>query len=318
MTAYLGVDGGGTKTAFRLIDEQGNTLATSIQPTSYYLGVGPHVLERVLNEGMREVTAAAGLRPDDIAYAFFGIPGYGEATADIPVIHRLARAALGHDRFTCGNDMLGGWAGSLGGEDGINVIAGTGSMAYGERDGVGHRVGGWSEVFGDEGSGYWIGRRGLEAFTHMSDGRTPQGELYDLVRQHFHLKVDLDLISAVLSAPGSQRTAIADLSKVVVRAAESGDAVAADILQEGADALVQLVTTTRRALGYTDEERALVSYSGGVFSAPRFRAAFLDGLASANEFEVIEPRHAPDLGSALYAMRCAGVAVPVWAAPHFG
>ena len=29
------------------------------------------------------------------------------------------------------NDMLCGWAGSLAGADGINVIAGTGSMTYG-------------------------------------------------------------------------------------------------------------------------------------------------------------------------------------------
>ena len=33
------------------------------------------------------------------------------------------------------------------------------------------RVGGWGELFGDEGSAYWIAVQGLNAFTRMSDGR---------------------------------------------------------------------------------------------------------------------------------------------------
>ena len=53
--------------------------------------------------------------------------------------------------------------GSLAGEDGINVISGTGSMTYGERQGLGHRVGGWGELFGDEGSAYWVATQGLNA-----------------------------------------------------------------------------------------------------------------------------------------------------------
>ena len=81
------------------------------------------------------------------------------------------RGVLGHDRYSCDNDMVCGWAGSLAGEDGINVISGTGSMTYGERQGVGHRVGGWGELFGDEGSAYWIAAQGLNAFSRMSDGR---------------------------------------------------------------------------------------------------------------------------------------------------
>ncbi|HEY7009469.1 MAG TPA: hypothetical protein VH395_11040 [Jatrophihabitantaceae bacterium] len=53
---------------------------------------------------------------------------YGGGTA---VLDAMPRTALGHDRYRCDNDMVCGWAGTLGGEDGINVVAGTGSIGYG-------------------------------------------------------------------------------------------------------------------------------------------------------------------------------------------
>lgn len=311
MTAYLGVDGGGTKTAFRLIDADGNTLATSQQSTSYYFEEGMHVLERVLRAGVADVTTSAGIAPADIAYAFFAVPGYGEASADIPAIDAIVKSVLGHDRFTCGNDMLAGWAGSLAGGDGINVIAGTGSMTYGERLGVGHRVGGWGEIFGDEGSAYWIGIQGLNLFSRMSDGREPKTILHELMRQRVGVESDLDLVGVVLSEWGAKRSAIADLAKVVVQAADAGDPRAMDVLRAGAAELVAIVDATRRAVGYPDGEVALVSYSGGMFSVPTYLELFTELLdADRKGYELITPRHTPDLGSALYAIKCAGAVVP--------
>jgi hypothetical protein len=54
------------------------------------------------------------------------------------------------------NDAVCAWAGSLGGEDGITIVAGTSSIGYGERKGRAARAGGWGEPFSDEGSAYWI------------------------------------------------------------------------------------------------------------------------------------------------------------------
>ena len=74
--------------------------------------------------------------------------------------------------------MVCGWAGALAGEDGINIVAGTGSIAYGEYRGRSARAGGWGELFSDEGSAYWLAREGLRLFSRMSDGRAPRGALY--------------------------------------------------------------------------------------------------------------------------------------------
>ncbi|MFZ7089312.1 N-acetylglucosamine kinase [Curtobacterium sp. RRHDQ10] len=309
---WLGVDGGGTKTDFLLADDQGRTVAETRQPSCYYFDTGLRLVSEVLGAGVRSVTGQAGIGPADIAFAHFGLPGYGEASQDTAALDAIPAESLGHHRYTCGNDMVNGWAGSLAGADGVNVIAGTGSMAYGERDGLTSRVGGWSEVFGDEGSAYWIATRGLAAFSRMADGRLPRGPLYGMLRDRIGVTTDLDVIGVVVDAWGASRTAVADLAKVVTAADEAGDDAAAEIVRQAVSELALLVTTAVTALQYGADEVVPVSWSGGVFSSERFRAAFADELADrAPECDLRAPVHGPSLGSVLYAMRQAGATIPV-------
>ena len=126
--------------------------------------------------------------------------------------------------------MVCGWAGSLACEDGINVISGTGSMTYGERQGVGHRVGGWGELFGDEGSAYWIAAQGLNAFSRMSDGRLPHGPLHQLMKDRLQIAGDLDVVSVVIDTWKGNRSKIAALATTVCEAARTGDDMSAHIL----------------------------------------------------------------------------------------
>ncbi|UBQ02781.1 N-acetylglucosamine kinase [Curtobacterium sp. TXMA1] len=311
MTVFLGMDGGGTKTAFLLTDGEGTTLAESRQPTCSWFDAGTGLVGDVVRAGVDAVTAAAGITSADITSAYFGIPGHGESSPDTPVLDALPAAVLGHDRYSCGNDMIGGWAGSLAGRDGVNVIAGTGSMAYGERGGSAHRVGGWSEVFGDEGSAYWVAVQGLNAFSRMADGRLPRGPLHALLRERVGVSEDLDLIGVVMEEWAADRGTVADLAKVVVAAADAGDEAAADVLHRAAAELTTLVVTTVRALDFPADEAVPVSYSGGLFRAPRLREEFATALhAQDAAVELVEPRHDPTVGSVLVAMRRAGAPIP--------
>ena len=166
---FLGVDGGGTKTEFVCIDEDGHQLASITTGTTYHLEVGIDEAVRRLTSGVAAICTALRCQPSDLSYVFFGLPAYGEDHAIDPRLHSACGALLASDRFTCGNDMICGWAGSLACEDGINIVAGTGSIGYGERLGRTARAGGWGEIFGDEGSGYWIALQGLAAFARMSE-----------------------------------------------------------------------------------------------------------------------------------------------------
>ena len=297
---YLGVDGGGTKTAFTLVDSSGRVLAQHLAGSSYYPQIGIENLTDMLISGVAKVCPD----PDALGFAFFGLPAFGEDSRIDPLIAQLPLDMLGHDRFAVGNDMVCGWAGSLGGQDGINIVSGTGSIAYGERRGKSARAGGWGEIFSDEGSAYWIATRGLQLFSRMSDGRSPRGPLLEALRDHFALQEDLDLCGHVIGAAGN-RDSIAALSQIVASAANAGDEAAADIFRNAANELAEIVHAVAKELAFGAEEHIPVSWSGGVFrSGDLVTAPFKRRLTSMDSrYRFVKPIADPTLGAALYAVR---------------
>ena len=303
---YLGVDGGGTKTALVLLDSEGTVRATHLARGSYYLTIGVEGLGTLLVEAVNAVMAKAGASAEDVDFAFFGLPAYGEDTALIGPLSRLPERCLPAGHYLCGNDMICGWAGSLLCRDGISIVAGTGSICYGERKGRIARCGGWGELFSDEGSAYWIACRGLNLFSRMSDGRAAKGPLHGIVREHLKISEDLDLCAHVFSQLGGDRARIAQLSKWVTQAAAAGDAQAAAIVREAAEELALMVDATRRQLEFAATEPVAVSYSGGVFDnvGDLLLAHFTTALQAFRPgYRVSEPVLPPAIGAALYAAK---------------
>ena len=306
---FLGVDGGGTKTAFALVDRDGAILARHEESSAYYLEVGMDGAAAVLTRGCAALFATAGVSADNVEFAFFGLPAYGEDRAVQPQLDALPLAVLGHRRYLCGNDMVCSWAGSLACADGISVIAGTGSMAYGEIGGQRARAGGWGELFSDEGSAYWIAREGLALFSRMSDGRAPRGPLHALLRARLALRDDLDLCQVVYGDMNGERSKVAALSRLVTEAATQGDLQAAAIVDAAAVEVAALVHAVRRTLGVDPATEVAVSYSGGLFGAEGpLRTPFARALATAGAgaYRLVPPRLPPVLGAALYAALHAG------------
>ncbi|MET3107791.1 N-acetylglucosamine kinase-like BadF-type ATPase [Oxalobacteraceae bacterium GrIS 2.11] len=303
---FLGVDGGGTKTAFVLIDGQGNVRARHQENSSYYLEVGMENTAAILRQGTAATLAKAGLQPDDLSFAFFGLPAFGEDSSVEQQLDSLPAGFLARDKYQCGCDMICSWAGSLACQDGVSVISGTGSMAYGEYQGRGTRAGGWGELFSDEGSAYWIAREGLTLFSKMSDGRAVKGILHELFMQRFKLKEELDLCGHVYSTLGAQRSAIAQISQLVAEAALAGDDQARMIFFRAALELADMVMAVRKVLQVPDSVIFPVSYSGGVFDGGSLLLEPFTQQLQQRHFEVRKPILTPAIGAAMYAAKCAG------------
>jgi N-acetylglucosamine kinase-like BadF-type ATPase len=303
------VDGGGSNTGFQLIDADGRKLASAQTGTTNHGQIGIDGAAARLAEGLDAVFAKAGVRREDIEFAYFGLPAYGEDARAAEQLKELPAGLLGHRRYACGNDMVCGWAGSLAGADGVNVVAGTGSIGYGERQGRSARAGGWGNAIGDEGSGYWIARRALTLFSRMSDGRARQGPLHAILKAELGLERDLDLCSLVGTGGAlAARDRIAALCPLVARAALEGDAAAEAIFIDAAGELAAIVEAVRISIGYADEEVTPVSYSGGVFAAGDFfQSAFADAVdARSGTYRLTPPILSPLAGAALLAAKLAG------------
>ena len=305
-SVYLGVDGGGTKTRFALVDAADRLLAECQLGTTYHPQVGMDGVRHILGDGIAQVLALAEATPADIGMAFFGLPAFGEDSQATLALEQIPGEVLGHTRYACDNDMVCGWAGSLACADGINIIAGTGSMGYGRRGDASARAGGWGEAFSDEGSAYWIAVQGLNAFSRMSDGRLPRGPLYDILRAHFQLGAhDLDLCAHVYGEGKGTRGDLAQLSPQVSRAAEAGDAVAAGIFVRAAQELAAIAEALRVTLGFAAGETVPLSWSGGAFSAGAVLMAPFEAalMAASPDFALRTPQHAPHYGAAMLARR---------------
>ena len=305
---FLGVDGGGTKTAFVLADDRGRVLATHDEGSLYHPEVGLDGVLARLRRGAAVVAQSAGVVPSAFAGAWVGLPAFGEDSRVQAELVALPALALPGIAVACGNDLECSHAGALGGGDGISLVAGTGSMTWGTWQGRSVRCGGWGEVFGDEGSAYWIAREGLALFSRMSDGRAARGPLYDLIRSRTGLASDLDLSGRIVS--DGARSAVAAHALDVHDAALAGDPAAHAILRRAAGELAQLVQATRGLLGVPAGATVVASTSGSVLQADGLVLRELQmALAGAGSVELRTPVMSPALGAVALAARAAGRAL---------
>jgi N-acetylglucosamine kinase-like BadF-type ATPase len=151
----------------------------------------------------------------------------------------------------------------------------------------------------------------MNLFSRMSDGRTPRGLLYELVRTRCGITLDLDLCALVYAENANTRSAFAQFAPLVHEAARAGDPQAAAIFERAAEELFQCVDATRRTLQVPDQVALPVSHSGGVLQgASLMLEALRRAIAKApGRFEYRAPQHAPEIGAALYAARLVGVSL---------
>jgi N-acetylglucosamine kinase-like BadF-type ATPase len=127
------------------------------------------------------------------------------------------------------------------------------------------------------------------------------------MRDHLGLQRDSDLAGLVLHRWHSERKQVAALSRVVVRAAEEGDASSLALLAEAAVELMRLVDVARKRLAFANDEVVAVSYSGGVFGTTVVLDRFQHELGEASvPYELRKPLYSPAVGAALYAAKISG------------
>ncbi len=301
---YLGVDGGGTKTAIVVINEKGNILSYVETQGCNYLQYGFKHYKQTLEEGILTACNEAGLQIKDLEYSFLGIPSYGETTKAVPMLEQVVEDVLGSKKFKCGNDVEAGWAGSLACQPGINLVAGTGAIGFGrDQQGNTARCSGWGYFCGDEGSAYWLGKKVIELFAKESDGRLEKSPIHEIVKKELCLDRDFDLIHILHNVYNLKRDKVARLQLLLFEAAKAGDKNAIETYRQAAYEYSLTVDAIIRKLNFDRSKKVVVSCSGGVFKVGDFIMKPLEEYVCKGGVILKEAELEPVTGAALYALK---------------
>lgn len=281
----LGIDAGGTKTVALLADADGRTVGEGRGSGANLQANGELEVEKVLHH---VIDLALGGRPIVPAAVCLGLAGV-DREGDGDVIRGIMRRLGFRAHMLIVNDALIALVAGVGGtHPGVVLISGTGSIAYGVSGrGVAARAGGWGAALGDEGSGYWIGRRALAAVVRAADGRGPRTQLTPLVLGHFSLERPEQLVTEIYDNV-SGRT-IASLGEAVERARAQGDAVAVEILRGAASELALAVTSVVSRLGMRGDRFPTLLAGGMLTGVPWLAAEVTRQIAEVAPRSVVSP-----------------------------
>ena len=276
---YLCVDGGQTKTAVVLLDDDGVRIhAWQTRPLTTPSRPGAiddlRLMVRGLAGELRRRLARDGSQPPEVAC--FSLTGYLEGDELVPstVREEVRRILPETEKIQTVPDYVGNWASATRGEPGIVVISGGGAVAYGRTaSGDSLRVGGWGHLLGDEGSGYWIGLEAIKAALRSWAGIIPKTALETRVMEALGAEDDRRVLGRVYSGSFSEAE-IAGLVLLVASLARNDDEPSNRILDEAAYHLAAMAEAVQKRLGELP-----IYLSGGVFGAATMPDRFERALA---------------------------------------
>ncbi len=258
---FLGADAGGSHTTVVIGTADLTILGRADGPPAAMKPGGAPASAAVLSETGRRAAAQGGVDLP-VERALVAAAGAGRAQERTELEAALVQAGLARRvRVMADGEVALSTAFADGA--GIIVSAGTGSIAY-ARDPAGqlHRAGGYGWQLGDEGGGYWLGRRALDVAARAQDGRGEGSTLLARLLAALGLRTFDDLVRWTATASPAQ---VAALAPQVLNAAGEGEVVAQRVVEDAARELVALVVTLERH--YPGTGPVPVATTGGLLVA---------------------------------------------------
>ena len=284
----LGVEGGGTKTAWVLVERDGEELRVVDQgklPSAHLRLTAPEKLRTIFSELPKEIDRA-------------GVFLAGCVTSeDRQSLAQLCAETWPAAKIITGSDRDSGLAAALGHADGIAVNAGSGSSVTGRRGDKIEKAGGWGHILGDAGGGYFLSVQALRLILREYD--LHRGEVQFTQKVLLALSLN-NLDELVRWAQTADKMELATLVPVVFDAAANGDARVMEIIEEGAKCLCEYTEAVAHRLHLLAPKVILL---GGLFHRDSiythaFRRKVKKNLPDAR---VATAERAPELGAAWLA-----------------
>ena len=306
--AVLAVDAGGSWCRAALCSREGQILRYVQGGSCNYHSIGVEKATNTLTMVLAFLTNQQALRAQCVILGLAGADTKRDRAVLTALVHdALAAAKIVTDHVYLDNDAMLTLKGSSGANQGVILVAGTGSIACGiAKDGREVRVGGWGYRIGDEGSGYFIGKAALAHILRAYDGREEPSGISAAVLRELSLADEAELITWVY---GSQSMVhrIAALTSVIVRLAEAGDYRALEIVQQASHELAEMALAVVRKLGLLGTSFTLF-LCGGVLQNTVVHRQVVELVASkCKEVEVLLPAYQPICAGLRYGLRVVGI-----------
>ena len=301
MRYLIGMDGGGTKTKCVLVDSNLNQIYEAASGPSNFLVIGTETVSETILNLVNECVSSQKISIEDIGAIVLGTTGGGRRNdaelLEKKIFEDAKQKSLTINKFRVESDARIALEGAFSGKAGSILIAGTGSIMFGkDESGEIHRVGGFGRFIGDEGSGYRIGRIGLNAVARYFDGRAKPTKIADLLEQEFSIGSSETLITEVYR----NNFNVAAAAPLVFEAAESGDVTAQRILEDEANELLLHITAMKTKL---NQSLLKVSLIGSILTTANYFSYLFNEMVvrKHNDVKIMEAEHSPEYGAALMA-----------------
>ncbi|MCI0616264.1 N-acetylmuramic acid 6-phosphate etherase [bacterium] len=246
----LGVEGGGTKTDWVLVQQT---------PTS----------TDIIDEGRLPPTNFRLIAAEQLTKILRLLPNYLDRVGiflagcvteeDRHKLHNIVKGIWDHSQIVVGSDRDSALAAAFQERDGIIVISGTGSAVTGRKNGKIENAGGRGHLLGDRGGGYVICMEGLRLVLRTYDLEHQVTPLASELLRALMLNRMEDFIAWTQSA---EKMSISALLPVMFAAAQNGDREMLQIIEVGASSLAEYARSVARWLEF---ESPKVKLLGGVF-----------------------------------------------------
>jgi N-acetylglucosamine kinase-like BadF-type ATPase len=256
---FLGFDGGGTKTECALADASGRVVARAAAGPSNPLRTGYTRAWFALSEAADSVLARHKLRAGDIHGICAGLGGAGRSSIARRVTVFFERS-YPNARVRVTSDLETAFEAAFGRGEGIVLVAGTGSAAFG-RDAHGRtaRAGGRGPWFSDEGSAFNIGCQAVKAVAMAEERRGPATALSARLFAALQTRNWDSLAEQIAKNPDDvfPRT-----FPLVAELADNEDAVSRAILSAAAADLAELAQSVAGELGWQSRDFPIAKMGG--------------------------------------------------------
>jgi N-acetylmuramic acid 6-phosphate (MurNAc-6-P) etherase/N-acetylglucosamine kinase-like BadF-type ATPase len=288
----LGVEGGGTKTAWALVE----TVANGSGAEFCVLDQGklpPSNFRLTARERLRAILAELPKRIDRAGVFLAGC----RTDEDRRVLKQICLEIWPNAKVVTGSDRQSGLAAALDHADGIVVNAGSGSSVTGRRGDKIERAGGWGHILGDAGGGYSLAVQALRLILREYDLHRVELDFTAKILHALSLNNFDELVRWVQTA---DKMEIAMLAPVVFETAAEGGARMMEIIEEGASVLCEYTEAVADRLHLLAPKVVLI---GGLFYRDSiythaFRRRLKKNLPDAR---ITTAERAPELGAAWLA-----------------